>query len=76
LKLNPQRLETRVAYGALSLAKGRESYQLQKTARVTVKSRSMGLLFIYSVMATCSLVLVGAIGAMVYYLLTRWTHHL
>ena len=62
-------------YGALSLAKGRESYQLQKAARVTVRSQSIvGLLFIYCVMAMCSLVLVGAIGATVYYLLTRWPH--
>jgi hypothetical protein len=63
-------------YGALSLAKGRKSYQLQKAARVTVKSQSIvELLFIYCVMAMCSLVLVGAIGATVYYLLTHWPHH-
>jgi hypothetical protein len=62
--------------GALSLAKNRESYQLQKAVRVTVKSQStMGLLFIYCVMAMCLLGLVGAIGAMVYYLLARWTHY-
>jgi hypothetical protein len=62
--------------GALLLATGRESYQLQKAARVTVKSQStMGLLFIYCVMAMCSLGLIGAIGATVYYLLTRWPHH-
>ena len=35
----------------------------------------IGLLFIYCVMAMCSLVLVGGIGATVYYLLTRWPHH-
>jgi len=62
-------------YGALSLAKGRQSHQLQKALRVTVRSRStVGLLFIYCVMAMCSLVLVSAIGATVYYLLTRWLH--
>jgi hypothetical protein len=62
--------------GALPLAKGRESHQLQQAARVTVKSQStMGLLFIYCVMAMCSLGLIGAIGAMVYYILIRWPHH-
>jgi hypothetical protein len=35
----------------------------------------MGLLFIYCVMAMCSLGLIGAIGAMVYYILIRWPHH-
>lgn len=33
------------------------------------------LIFIYSVMIMCSLGLAGAIGATVYYLLTRWPHH-
>jgi hypothetical protein len=47
----------------------------QKTARVTVNSRTIKeLLFIYCVMALCSLGLVSAIGATVYYLVTRWPH--
>ena len=63
-------------YGALSLAKGRESYQLQKAATVNAKGQSTtGLLFIYCVMAMCSLGLAGAVGATVYYLLTRWPLH-
>ena len=73
---NPYKSAPARRHGALSLAKGRESYQLQEAARVTVKSQSaMELLFIYCVMAMCSLGLIGAIGATVYYLLIRWPHH-
>jgi len=73
---NPYKSAPAQRHVALSLATGRESCQLEKTARVNVKSQStMGLLFIYCVMAMCSLVLIGAIGATVYYLLIRWPHH-
>ena len=75
---NPYKSAPAQRHVALSLATGRESYQLQEAARVTVKSQpqlAMELLFIYCVMAMCSLGLIGAIGATVYYLLIRWPHH-